>query len=85
MEEMIITEEQRKLIKEYSEEALNHLRSKETATSMFNEVVEAAAGADGTNIDKKVIQVIRSFYTKLYADKLNDSIQQADLLKFLSE
>ena len=80
MEEIILTSEQRKLLKEYRKEAFSYLQEIQAAKENLKDVVTAAA--DGTGLEKKVVS---KFYNAAFKQDIEAIVAEAEMLQFLSE
>lgn len=78
--EIQITAHQKELLKNYKQESFAPLADAETAMQEFKEIVETAA--ESTGVDKKIVS---KFFKLSYKDKIAESSDEMDVIKFLSE
>lgn len=80
MADIILTEEQRKLLKEYKKEAFGYLNEIQAAKENLKDVVTNAA--DGSGLDKRIVS---KFFNTAFKDSLSELVEEAEILQFLSE
>lgn len=78
--EIILTQQQRDLLKEYKAEAFEYFRSMEEARLGIKDVVEAAA--EGTGLEKALV---RKLYKAMFDSKVSEIIELAAQIQFLAE
>lgn len=80
MADIILTEEQRKLLKEYKKEAFGYLNEIQAANENLKDVVKNAS--EGSGLDKKIVS---KFFKASFKNSVDDLVEEAEVLQFLSE
>lgn len=78
--EIILTSEQRALLKEYKKEAFTYLSAVSEAKEALKEVVEALAESTGL---KKA--VVNKLFKDSFDNKVDENLAKAETIKWLSE
>lgn len=80
MNEIVLTQTQRDLLKKYRQEAFGYLSEIQAANENLKDVIDAAA--DGTGIEKKIVSKL---FKALFKQTIADIAEEAELLQFLAE
>ena len=75
-----IDSRQREILKEYKKEAFDLLQEIQAAKENLKDVVEAAANGSGLEKGR-----VSKFFTLAFNDKIDDVIEEAEILQFLRE
>jgi len=77
--EIILTQQQRDLLKQYKSEAFGHLSEIVAAKENLKDIYEVAAEATG--LEKKVVTKL---YNTLFKEKLDEMEEEIETLRFLA-